>query len=288
MIAYRDGAPSPDLARLQEVLKTVAFTFFDYCDRHGLEAFLVAGSALGARRHGDIIPWDDDIDVGLMREDYERLLELYRREPIEGLFLQTSESEPGYPFAYAKLRIDGTHLQEPGFDGMGFHQGIFIDIFPFDHVPRTRVVAALQRILLAAVGVCLLSFNRDIISRASSRPRFLLRRALLWIRPLLPLKALVQLREWVSRWGSRNAGRSDAEAICFQMYGISSAERTRVPVATLLPTRQIAFGHGSAPVPASVDDYLERLFGKWQEWPPEAARTPGHSVRVDFGENPFG
>src|SRR5918993_4555253 len=145
MIDYRDGEPTAELLRLERIHKEILAKLADYCGRHGVQWFLVAGSAIGAVRHGDVIPWDDDVDVGLLRDDYDRLCALLAREPIPGTFLQDCRNQPGYPLAFAKLRLDGSYLEEPDFKDTAFHRGISIDLFPFDRLPRNALLRAVQR-----------------------------------------------------------------------------------------------------------------------------------------------
>lgn len=284
MITFNDGRASPELRRLQQTQKKLAERFFQYCLSHDLYPFLVAGSALGAARHQDMIPWDDDIDVGLLREDFDRLLRTYDDRPIDGLFLQSWKTEPGYPFAHAKLRIDGTHFSEAAFNGMHFHQGIFIDIFPFDRVPKLRLKRLIQAGLINLLSVILLTFNTSIVQMMTSRPKQFAGRIVLFVRPVLPLSKLVRLRDWVSKWGNADEPDGKIEAISFQMCGIAKDQRTRVPLKVLLPPVEMDFGEIVAPVPANIDEYLRSFFGRWRELPPTELRKPAHTSLVDFGD----
>lgn len=283
MISFADGKPSPDLVRLQRTQKALASQFFQYCDSRGLTVFLVAGSALGAVRHEDMIPWDDDIDVGMMRGDFDRLLEGFEEDPIEGLFLQSWRTERGYPLAYAKLRIEGTHFGEPAFDGLGFHQGIFIDIFPFDQVPRSNLIATIQRLTIAFLGLILLSFNEANVGRSQSSMKRIIRKMVLRVRPILPLQLMIKLRERVSKWGNDEARSDQTDVISFQMLGTARAEKTRVKESLLVPPVQQRFGKDLAPIPAKSDAYLTSFFGDWRKLPSPDQRKPAHASRVDFG-----
>ncbi|MBR5523667.1 MAG: LicD family protein [Clostridia bacterium] len=117
------------LEKLQEV-----------CDRHGLRYYACGGTLLGAIRHKGFIPWDDDIDVVMLREDYEKLLAVAPQEFAEPYFFQTSFNDKNYSRGHAQLRNSNTTAilnSERGH--FVFNQGIFIDIFPLDAVPDDPV-----------------------------------------------------------------------------------------------------------------------------------------------------
>jgi len=103
------------------------------CKDHKLTYFLVEGSLLGATRHTGIIPWDDDIDVGMFRRDYEILRNL-SNEFNQPYFLQFPSTDIGYGFSFAKLRNSNTTGASKAFAFAPFNQGVCIDIFPFDPV----------------------------------------------------------------------------------------------------------------------------------------------------------
>ncbi len=106
--------------------------FVKVCEENNLKYFLFGGTLLGAIRHQGFIPWDDDIDVGMPRKDYEEFLKHYNdfKEPY---FLQTPETDSGSGYIYAKLRNSNTTCLIKKFAyNKELNQGIFIDIFPFD------------------------------------------------------------------------------------------------------------------------------------------------------------
>ena len=113
------------------VLLDLAMEFDRFCREHGLTWFLVGGSMLGAARHRGFIPWDDDIDAGMPREDYEKLLSLMPEfaAPYE---LQAPGKTPGYFFTFARLRNVRTSALNPAFALQGFNMGLYLDIFPLD------------------------------------------------------------------------------------------------------------------------------------------------------------
>lgn len=116
------------------------------CKKHQITYYLVAGSLLGAVRHKGYIPWDDDLDVAMFREDYNKFLKYAQKELPEELFLQTPYTDPGYYYGMAKIRINNTtgiRIRDWGC-GLPFHQGIFVDIFPIDSVPDGKFMRKLH------------------------------------------------------------------------------------------------------------------------------------------------
>lgn len=113
------------LARFQEV-----------CKQHNLRYFAAGGTLLGAIRHKGYIPWDDDVDVVMLREDYDKLLQIAPTAFAEPYFFQTSYNDKKYSRGIAQLRNSNTTgilMSEKG--KFPFNQGIFIDIFPLDALP---------------------------------------------------------------------------------------------------------------------------------------------------------
>lgn len=106
------------------------------CQRHQIPYWLSSGTLIGAVRHNGFIPWDDDLDIEMMRSDYLRLLEILAKELPDWLALQTDETDPNYFFFYAKVRDRRSYLNEGNnYDRMWKEQGIYIDIFPMEEHP---------------------------------------------------------------------------------------------------------------------------------------------------------
>ena len=94
--------------RMTEMLRVID----GICHRHGLRYWLCSGTLLGAVRHEGYIPWDDDLDIEMMRPDYDRLMEILPRELPEDMALQTPDTDAGYFFCYAKVRDRRSRLSE--------------------------------------------------------------------------------------------------------------------------------------------------------------------------------
>lgn len=115
-----------------EILKC----FVDVCDKLGLKYYLVCGSALGAVKYGGFIPWDDDVDVALVRDEYERFLKEAPAHLPDWMFLQNYRTDPEFPMLMTKLRDSRTTFIEEDYADIDMHHGIGIDVFPLDGYPR--------------------------------------------------------------------------------------------------------------------------------------------------------
>lgn len=123
------------MTELQKKELEILDAFIDVCSRLELKWFMVCGSALGAVKYGGFIPWDDDIDIGLFRDDYEIFVKEAGKYLPSHLFLQNYHTEPQYPSVYSKLRHLGTAFIEKNSENLDINHGVFIDIFPLDGYP---------------------------------------------------------------------------------------------------------------------------------------------------------
>ena len=124
---------------LQQAEFALLKAFDQVCAKLGLKYFLVCGSALGAAKYRGFIPWDDDIDVALYREDYEIFCAHAAALLPEHLFVQNDRTDPAFPAIYSKLRDSNTTYIEKSARHLPIHHGIFIDVFPLDGYPDGRL-----------------------------------------------------------------------------------------------------------------------------------------------------
>lgn len=106
------------------------------CEKNDIPYFLCAGSVLGAVRHQGFIPWDDDIDIGMVRKDYERFLKIADQELSDGYILMYGERSPNYYTCHARVFRDHTALVIGVNSHLKMHHGFYLDIFPFDVLPE--------------------------------------------------------------------------------------------------------------------------------------------------------
>ena len=126
-------------AKLKQIELDMLKAIVDICKKEDMRYFAVGGTALGAVRHNGFIPWDDDIDLGMPREDYERFLKLAPEKLPEHLFLQHLSTDAECPFNYIKIRDSRTTFVERNVKDLNINHGVFIDVFPLDGVAEGRI-----------------------------------------------------------------------------------------------------------------------------------------------------
>lgn len=124
-----------DLKRLHSELTEIMAEIIRVCKLLDIPYFIQGGTAIGAFFNQGFVPWDDDIDLGMLRADYQRFLNEAPRVISDRFFIQHFSTEPRTPFYFIKVRKNGTLFLEEAYKDMPIHHGIFVDIFPYDHVP---------------------------------------------------------------------------------------------------------------------------------------------------------
>lgn len=121
------------LKRVQGIELEILKDFMTLCDAHHLNYFGIAGTGIGAIRHKGFIPWDDDIDIALPRQDYERFLELAQKHLSHKYTVLNCETNENYPLMTTRLMKNGTVFREEALKKIDCPLGIFLDIYPFDN-----------------------------------------------------------------------------------------------------------------------------------------------------------
>lgn len=257
----------------QQVLMELLVEFDRICKKHNIRYQLFAGSALGAVRHGEIIPWDDDLDVVMLRSEYRRFLEIAPTETdTERFFLQSEYSEH-WPMFFSKLRKNNTACIERYIPkDPKTHSGVYIDIFPCDNLADGKLSAGLQFMLSKAV-IAKGLYRRGYAAGSSLKKLFML------LCRFTPVRLF-------NRWVMREHDNASAQVHTF--FGASSCyEKGVYPREWFTESILLPFGEGRYPVSKHFDALLTKLYGDYMTPLPESKRgCKVHAVQVDL-ENSY-
>lgn len=127
-----------DIEKLKEIELELLDQFIYVCNQLNIKYYMIGGSLLGTVRHKGFIPWDDDIDVAMQRDDYDIFIQFAQELLPENIFLQTFMTDPEYPALFAKLRRSDTIFIETSVSKLNINHGVYLDIFPLDYYPVKR------------------------------------------------------------------------------------------------------------------------------------------------------
>lgn len=242
------------------------------CAKHGIRYCIIAGTMLGAKRHGGFIPWDDDIDVALLRPEYERFRAVCAEElDPEKFYFQDHRATDGYRWGYGKLRrVDTVFLREHQ-EHMPYKQGVFIDVFPLDAVPESHLGRAAANLACFCVRKMLWA---PVGQFADGRPAM---RA--WYRLLAqtPSACTYGLLNALSKVSAHLKSRW----VRILMFPTPNREYGYRREWYVDPKPVVFEGH-EFPGVSDADAYLSFKFGNWKELPPAEKRKthPVSAIRL--------
>ena len=136
---------TPQEFRTMQLLELDLLIEFDrVCRRHGIKYCITCGTLLGAVRHKGYIPWDDDADIAMLREEYEKFRAVADEMDASVCYFQDHYNDPEYLWQYGKLRRTGTSFVRVGQEHMKGKTGVFVDIFVLDDCPKSVLGMELQ------------------------------------------------------------------------------------------------------------------------------------------------
>lgn len=269
---------SNDSAQLKKTLLEMLSWFHNFCIENDLKYFAVGGTLLGAVRHKGFIPWDDDIDLGMPREDYKKLEKLIGNKENGKYYFETpNTTRKGYYYTYGKLFDTDTTLVENSRDKLPM--GVYIDIFPFDGVGETKEeaikylssVKKLQDLL--AVRVSGIRKGRAFYKNAAV--------AVARVIPSFLFNDKKLLKKIDSICSGKNFNDSKYVANMNGAWGLREIT-TREIVGT---PKLYDFENIKIYGIEDYDAYLTGVYGNWRQLPPEEKRVSIHDyVYVDLNK----
>lgn len=257
----------------QDLLLSMLKDFDRVCREHDIAYTLFSGTALGAVRHHGFIPWDDDVDVIMLREDYERFFAVASQVFDPEKYYVQQEYTAHWPMHFSKLRRNGTtciekyHVRDPE-----MHQGVYIDIFPCDHLAEHPVM---RRIQFAASKVVI---AKSLYARGYETDSTL-KKCFLQVCRVLPRKPF---------WNLCVRKKDRTSRYVHSFFGCGTKfEKNIFPRSWFTERIMLPFEDGVFPVSAHYDALLTRLYGDYMTLPkPEERKSKEHVAILDL-EHPY-
>ena len=251
-----------EMKKVWAVEMKIAKKIFEVCDKYGLPIVSCGGTSIGALRAKGYIPWDDDIDLEMLRKDYDKLVEVAPKEFTHPYFFQCAYTDKNYTHGHAQVRMDNTAAIMPEDIFQDFHQGIFVDIFVLDNVPPTNEGIQELRKKTEPMKKML-----DRVSYASLHIATLTPGSLFTILKDITRKRLSDLSKDFAKYEDcfRAVDDKQTEEVCSMAFTWAPFERHRRSKHLMEGITYVPFEDMMMPVPNGYHEILTRQFGDYMK-----------------------
>lgn len=239
------------------------------CMKHDIKYYLAYGTAIGAVRHGGFIPWDDDADIHMFKDDYNKFKEICKTELGSKYFFQDEKTDKGYKSYLPKIRMNNTAFVEGWAKDWDMHQGIYVDIFVLDECPKNKKIQAMNFKIRKNTEFT----RREIYNKENTNS--LIKNL---IRPLVKNNTI--LNTW--RLFAYNPCKKD-ENQCIDRNAFGYA----FPADVFGTPKRVEFEGYTLSIPEKTEKYLEHYYGDFMTPPPEEERVSHHGIVYIDLENEY-
>lgn len=258
------------LSGVHKQILRIALEIKRICEKNDIKFFLIAGSLLGAVRHHGFIPWDDDMDIAFLRDDYQRFIAACSKDLSNDFFLVTTD-DPVYGLPFSKIMLKNTIFLEKGAPAYSNGNCIYVDIFPLDCFPDGNFQRKIHSLLINITRYALLDKCKY---PAEKTKKTLKQRLASTYSKLLSKKDILKRLDRVSRKFNGNSTQFYYNSGTAYPYG-----KELYPVSCFdgeLP--QLEFEGHLFPCPKEYEKLLTILYGDYMVFPPEDKRYNRHGV----------
>ena len=270
------------LEKLKRAELNILDDFIKTCEKHDIQYFMVWGTAIGTVRHKGFIPWDDDIDVGMLRTDYDKFVSVVKKELGDRYKLTTPLTEKGFAGTVIKLQRKGTKFVPYISRTMKCDLCLHIDIFIYDNmddnVERAKKKIKITRHIARVIFLCGSPYpiikNKGIIGILLKSIYFILH-YILKILHVSPAR-LYQRFESISK------SANDEKTGKLTSYQSLAAFTNAVTMEDIFPLRDMEFEDLIVKLPNHYDKILRQTYGDYMKLPKEEDRVNHCAYLIDF------
>ncbi|KMK78304.1 LicD family protein [Alkalihalobacillus pseudalcaliphilus] len=269
-----------EIKEVQKVQLEILLEFDRICKKHNIKYQLFAGTLLGAIRHKGFIPWDDDIDICLLREDYDKFLSVCDNELDTRYFMQTYKTDKRYFKQSGKLRKNGTVCLQEVYKEFDMHHGVSISLMPLDNVKPNTVIGTIQRKLYQFMFSFLIKLNGSrVFKRCINRKSYVER----VVRIILYLLSKVIPKSVTDNLHTKVACLFNDKNTKYITHLTNGATKKRY-YAYMMEREEFynvilgEFEGMEFPIPRNYDKVLRNLYGDYMKLPPLKEQVPHHGV----------
>ena len=265
------------LKHLQQVEFKILKYFIEICEEHDLTYFLYSLTLLGAIRHQGFIPWDDDIDVIMFRQDFEKLNEILEKDIDEKYRFFNVLNEETYHYTWGRLTLKNTLFKEWWGDQVDYTPNIFIDIFILDNVPRNKFKKFFHK--WTSFSLNMLTSYAILKYKNDSKIKEIIQHTIYYILKVLPISSNTIKKKCVDSFSKYQ--HEDCDEVC----DFPSENMMQMSFKTdWMPLKRAKFEDIEANIPNNYDKILRMDFNEYMELPPEESRFNPAPEEIDFGE----
>ena len=260
------------LKKLKEVEMEITDEIKRICDKHKLKYFLIGGSLLGAIRHKGFIPWDDDMDIGMFRKDYDLFIKYAKEELDKKYYLDSFETNKNYYLPFAKVRKNNTIFDEEENHHMNNHKGIYVDIVPIDNATsEDNLRQKFQAIMTRSIIMTMFYKNKI-------RPLKELRyKPLVLFLSIFSKQRLMKMQDKIMR-----IIKDDNSPYVVILAGSYNYKKETNKREIYLPLINIPFENRVYPGIKDYDTYLTKIYGDYMKLPPKEKRVNHIPINIVF------
>lgn len=248
------------------------------CWKHDIPYFLIGGTLIGAIRHQGFIPWDDDIDIGMLRADYDRFAQVCREELDPAYGLYDWDVDPHSPLPFLKMKIKGTHYREAVSVDSKMNDEIYIDIFPYDNAPDSEFLRSLQAWRIYLIRKLLMLRCGFTLHDGKAVKKIL-------YGTLNFLSRIRSVAAWKKSCHKLMLRYNDRQTRCISnMCGAYTYRREMMDRTLVQEQIPHVFEGDMYSIPAGYDAFLKGVYGDYMQLPPESERAGKHGISlIDLG-----